>query len=87
MLELDANENLNKQMTLMSGLNSPNGVAIHNGYLYVQEISQLRRYKWQDLVTAFNSNITITIASSQLLYEYPTDTHHGWKFIRVGPDG
>jgi glucose/arabinose dehydrogenase len=68
-------------VVVASGLNMPNGVAILNGDLYVAEVSRI--LKFPDIENTFRSNPTpVTIRD-----DFPTETHHGWKFIRFGPDG
>ena len=63
------------------GLNSPNGVALKDGDLYVAEINRILRYK----------NIEDNLANPpeyEVVYgDYPTEGHHGWKYIAFGPDG
>ena len=66
---------------IASGLNSPNGVAFRNGSLYVAEISRILRY--DDIENRLESPPQPVVVTDRL----PTDTHHGWKFIRFGPDG
>ena len=67
--------------TLAKGLKMPNGVAFHEGALYVAEVSRILRY----------DNIEANLANPPepvVIYDqYPTETHHGWKFISFGPDG
>ena len=66
--------------TIAVGMKSPNGVAYHNGDLYVAEISKIHRF------TDIMNNLDAP--KSEVIYEdYPTDAHHGWKFIAFGPDG
>lgn len=61
-------------------MEQPNGVAYHNGNLYVAEISRLWRYKNIDQ-HLFNS------PPKQLVYDkLPTKTHHGWRYIKFSPD-
>ena len=68
-------------ITIASGLNMPNGVAFRNGSLYVAEISRILRY---DNIEAKLHNPLKPV----VIYDkFPPDTHHGWKFIRFGPDG
>lgn len=64
-----------------SGLNSPNGVAFRDGALYVAEISRILRY--DDIETTMRSSPDPEVVNDT----YPTVAHHGWKFIRFGPDG
>ncbi|MEO6870559.1 MAG: PQQ-dependent sugar dehydrogenase, partial [Ginsengibacter sp.] len=62
-------------------LNIPNGVAIKNGNLYIGTISTIYRI---DNIEKDLSNP----AKAIIVYDkYPTDTHHGMKFIAFGPDG
>ena len=67
--------------TIASGLNSPNGVAWKDGALYVAEISRVLRFDGIDgrLADPPRPEVVTDV--------YPRDGHHGWKFIRFGPDG
>ena len=70
-----------KVATIASGLEMPNGVAVRDGALYVAEVSKVWRYD------AIESNLA-NVPKPTLVYgKYPGDRHHGWKFIRFGPDG
>lgn len=62
-------------------LNEPNGVAFHNGSLYVGEISRILRF---DHAEAPAGEIAKPFVVRD---DYPTDRHHGWKYIAIGPDG
>ena len=65
---------------IASGLHRPNGVAFHNGSLYVAELSKIWRY---DNIEASLDNPPKPV----LIYDdLPTDEAHGWKFIAIGPD-
>ena len=68
-------------LTIAGGLQMPNGVAFHDGALYVAEISRVLRYS--DIETRLESPPRPTV----LRADYPDKTHHGWKFIAFGPDG
>ncbi|MEO9474742.1 MAG: sorbosone dehydrogenase family protein [Cyclobacteriaceae bacterium] len=66
--------------TIASDLRNPNGVAFKDGALYIADVSKLWRY----------DNIEATLGNpyGELVYDdYPTDGHHGWKYIAFGPDG
>lgn len=65
---------------LAEGLKMPNGVAYKDGDLYVAEVSRILRFK--------DIKNTLSNPSFEVVYDqYPTKTHHGWKFIAFGPDG
>jgi glucose/arabinose dehydrogenase len=68
-------------ITIASGLNMPNGVAFRNGSLYVAEVSRILRY---DNIESQLKNPPKPVVVSD---SFPKDEHHGWKFIRFGPDG
>ena len=66
---------------LAKGLNMPVGVAFKDGDLYVSEVSRILRYRAiEDHLDAPPEPLVVTEA-------YPTEKHHGWKYIAFGPDG
>ena len=66
---------------LAEKLDKPTGVAFHDGDLYVSEISRILIYR--DIENKLNN----TVVPETLAYAFPTEEHHGWKFIDFGPDG
>jgi len=68
-------------VTIASGLRSPNGVAFRDGSLYVAEISRILRF--DDIESKLDSPPKPVVVNDR----FPRETHHGWKFIRFGPDG
>lgn len=64
-----------------SGLNWPNGVAFQRGSLYVAEINRILRF---DNIESRRGPVPDPVVVNDRL---PSDVHHGWKFIRFGPDG
>lgn len=70
-----------KVYTLASGLFSPNGVAFKDGSLYVAEINKVWRF--DDIENHLEKPLKPVLISK----DFPSDTWHGWKFIRFGPDG
>ena len=70
-----------KVYTIASDLKMPNGVAFRNGSLFVAQVDKLWRY---DNIEANLDNVPKPV----LIYDdYPSDRHHGWKYIAFGPDG
>ena len=67
--------------TVASGLNMPNGVAVRDGALYVAEVSRILRF--DDIEKRLADPPRPRIVTDR----FPRETHHGWKFIRFGPDG
>ena len=68
-------------ITIAKGLNMPNGVAFRDGALYVAEVNRVLRF---DNIEARLKNPPAPVTVNDRL---PTKIHHGWKFIRFGPDG
>ena len=66
---------------IQQGLKAPNGVAFRDGSLYVAEINRILRF---DNVEATLPEMPEPVVIND---DYPSDGHHGWKFIRFGPDG
>jgi glucose/arabinose dehydrogenase len=70
-----------KRWVLASGLNMPNGVAFKDGDLYVAEVSKILKFP---KIEADLSNPSEPVVIND---QYPTEAHHGWKYIAFGPDG
>ncbi|MER2996513.1 PQQ-dependent sugar dehydrogenase [Pontibacter populi] len=80
-VDKDKDGKADETITIASGLNSPNGVALKDGDLYVAEISRI--IKFPDIEQNMRNN-----PKYEVVYDkYPSDTHHGWKYIAFGPDG
>jgi glucose/arabinose dehydrogenase len=68
-------------IVLAEKLDKPTGITFHDGDLYVSEISRILIYR--DIENKLNN----TVVPETLAYAFPTEEHHGWKFIDFGPDG
>lgn len=68
-------------LTVAAGLIMPNGVAFKNGSLYIAEISRVTRY--DNILNQLKSPPKPVVVRN----DFPTEQHHGWKFIAFGPDG
>lgn len=79
--DTDGDHKADKRWVIASGLNMPNGVAFKDGDLYVAEVSRILRFK--DIESKLSNP-----GKPEVVYDkYPTETHHGWKYIAFGPDG
>ena len=75
------NDNIaDRVTTIASGLNSPKGVAVFDGSLYVAEISRILRF--DGIRSDLNKPGPPVVVNDQ----FPSDTYHGWKYIGFGPD-
>ncbi len=66
---------------VVSGLELPVGVAFRDGDLYVSAVSRILRLR--DIKAHLDRPQQQEVVSDR----YPTESHHGWKFIAFGPDG
>lgn len=72
----------NKEVIAVArGLFMPNGVAFKDGSLYVAEVNRVLRY--DDIERNLRNPPEPVVVNDS----FPTDTMHGWKYIRFGPDG
>ena len=74
-------ERAGRMLTIAKGLDSPNGVAFRDGSLYVAEISRVIRF---DRIEEHLTDPPRPVVVNDM---FPDKSHHGWKFIRFGPDG
>ena len=79
--DTDGDYKADKKWVIATGLNSPNGVAFKDGDLYVAEISKILRFP------DVEKNLDNPGKPEVVTQDYPTETHHGWKYIAFGPDG
>lgn len=79
--DTDGDWKADERYEIASGLRMPNGIAFKDGSLYVAEVSKLWRF--DDIET----NLENPPEPIKIYDDYPTDAHHGWKYIAFGPDG
>ncbi|MDP1666847.1 MAG: PQQ-dependent sugar dehydrogenase [Methylobacter sp.] len=58
----------------------PNGVAYKDGSLYVAEVNRIIRF---DRIT---QQLTKPPKPAVVYDQFPSEQHHGWKYLRFGPD-
>lgn len=58
----------------------PNGIAVHDGALYVAEMTRILRYP--DIEAMLPE-----VPQPEVVYDaLPEESHHGWRYIAFGPD-
>ncbi|MDX1252675.1 MAG: sorbosone dehydrogenase family protein [Gammaproteobacteria bacterium] len=80
-IDHDRDNKADEIITIASDLNSPNGVAFRDGALYVAEINRVLRF--DNIESRLKSPPAPVVVNDS----FPKEQHHGWKFIRFGPDG
>lgn len=72
-----------EQKTIIQGLTQPNGLMILDGALYVFAINKVLRYdNIEDKLDAVPQPVDLSDK-----FMLPGDLQHGWKYVKVGPDG
>ena len=58
----------------------PNGIALHDGTLYIAELSQISK------IDKIEDNLDNTPKPTVIYSDLPKDEPHGWKYLTLGPD-
>lgn len=70
-----------KRYTIAKELFMPNGVAFKDGALYVAEVNRIIRFD------KIGDHLAHPPAPAVVYDKLPSDKHHGWKYLKFGPDG
>ncbi|WP_444935666.1 PQQ-dependent sugar dehydrogenase [Microbulbifer sp. JMSA004] len=69
-----------KRWVLMENLKAPTGIAFKDGDLYVADVDKIIRFPQIER--------NLDQPKSEVVYDqFPTDRHHGWKFLRFDREG
>ena len=79
-IDNDGDNQADDVYTIAEDLRLPSGIAYRDGSLYVGAVSQILRFDDID------HNLQNPPKAEVVTDDYPTDGHHGWKFIDFGPD-
>ena len=78
---VDNGDGSTRTIEILDGMSTPNGIAFHDGDLYVAEIDRVFRYRnAEDHLESMPEGELLDI-------DLPSDRHHGWRYIGFGPDG
>jgi len=81
LIDSDKDGKADKRFTLLKEGKMPNGVAFKDGDLYVAEVNRI--LKFSDIESKLDNP-----GEPEVVFDgYPTESHHGWKYIAFGPDG
>jgi glucose/arabinose dehydrogenase len=69
-----------RTIEILNKMNTPNGIAFHDGDLYVAEIDRVYRYRDAE------DHLESMPAGELLDVDLPSDRSHGWRYIGFGPD-
>jgi len=69
-------------ITMLDDLKVGNGVAMHDGNLYVAEQNRITRYAAPD----FDLKLPFKQMREVIYDKLPNKDHHGWRYLAFGPD-
>lgn len=69
-------------LTMLDDMKVANGVAMHNGHLYVAEQHRITRYAAPD----FDLKLPFKQMREVIYDSLPDKFHHGWRYLTFGPD-
>ena len=72
-----------KVVTILNDLKVGNGVAMHQGNLYIAEQHRIARYP----APGFDLSLPFAQMREVVYDKLPDKAHHGWRYIDFGPDG
>jgi glucose/arabinose dehydrogenase len=80
-LDHDRDREVDEVITVLRGLDTPNGIAYRDGDLYVAETDRIWRYEGID------GHLDDPPEPELITDELPSHHAHGWRYIAFGPDG
>jgi glucose/arabinose dehydrogenase len=80
-VDSDGDQRADRVYEIDRGLDMPSGIAFRDGSLYVAAVDRVLRYD------AIEDRLEHPPEPVLVTDELPDKTHHGWKYLRFGPDG
>lgn len=81
-VDKDKDRKADEVVTILDDLKVPNGLAMHQGMLYVAEQHRIVRYP----ALGFSLDLPFAQLGEVIYEELPDKGHHGWRYIEFGPD-
>jgi len=80
-VDRDGDDVADRVYLLAEDLKMPSGIEFQSGSLYVGAVDRILRF--DDIENRLEQPPEAEVVSN----EFPDKTHHGWKYLRFGPDG
>lgn len=81
-VDKDKDRKADEVVTILNDLKVPNGLAMHQGMLYVAEQHRIVRYP----APGFSLDLPFAEMGEVIYEQLPDKGHHGWRYIEFGPD-
>lgn len=79
--DANSDQKADRVRVVASGLDTPNGIAYRNGTLYIAEVGRLLR------IDGIDNKLDAPPKPQLVTDKLPKEKHHGWRYLRFGPDG
>ncbi len=80
-VDLDNDNKADQVHVVARDLKLPTGIAFNGGSLFIGAVSTI--YRLDDIENRLENPPELQVVSDQ----FPSETHHGWKYLGFGPDG
>ncbi len=81
LVDANGDHKVDRVHVVASGLDTPNGIAYRNGTLYIAEVARLLR------IDGIDGKLSDPPKPQLVTDKLPKEKHHGWRYLRFGPDG
>ncbi len=80
-VDRDGDHKADQVYVVAKDLNMPSGIAFHQGSLFIGAVSTI--YRLDEIESRLDNPPAPVVVTDQ----FPSETHHGWKYLGFGPDG
>jgi len=81
LVDANADHQVDRVQVVASGLDTPNGIAYKDGTLFIAEVGRLLR------IDGIDTKLEHPPEPKLVTDAFPKEKHHGWRYLRFGPDG
>ena len=81
LVDANADHQVDRVQVVASGLDTPNGIAYKDGSLFIAEVGRLLR------IDGIDTKLDHPPEPKLVTDKLPKEKHHGWRYLRFGPDG
>jgi glucose/arabinose dehydrogenase len=81
LVDANGDQRVDRVQVVARGLDTPNGIAYRDGTLFIAEVGRLLR------IDGIDKHMEAPPEPKLVTDQFPKEGHHGWRYLRFGPDG
>jgi glucose/arabinose dehydrogenase len=81
LVDANGDQHVDRVQVVAHGLDTPNGIAYRDGTLFIAEVGRLWR------IDGIDGHLDAPPEPKLVTDQFPKEEHHGWRYLRFGPDG